>query len=65
VDNFTLTYNPDITGSVITIADDNATLVDVYSTTGIRLRHNVDAASATAGLTPGIYIVGHRKVAVK
>ena len=39
--------------------------VSVYSLQGILLRENVRRADATVGLTPGIYLVGGRKVAVK
>lgn len=45
-------------------ADTNAP-VDVYSVSGLRLRHKVERAKATEGLPAGIYIVGKEKVIVK
>lgn len=39
-----------------------AALVDVYSASGIRLRKNVEAGTATDNLPEGIYIVGGKKV---
>jgi hypothetical protein len=39
-------------------------LVDVYSLTGAVVRKNVKNSEATLGLTPGIYLVGGRKVIV-
>jgi hypothetical protein len=39
--------------------------VDVYNMQGQLLRHQVLRASATQGLPPGIYIVGHDKVIVR
>lgn len=39
--------------------------VDVYNMQGKLLRHQVLRASATQGLPPGIYIVGHDKVIVR
>ncbi|MCM1108569.1 MAG: hypothetical protein NC388_05875 [Clostridium sp.] len=38
--------------------------VDVCTLSGITLRRRVPAATATSGLPRGIYVVGHRKVAV-
>ena len=39
--------------------------VDVYTLSGVRIRSQVAPSEATAGLAPGIYIVGTEKVAVK
>lgn len=39
--------------------------VNVYTTSGIAVRHNVNAGQATAGLPAGLYIVGGKKVVVK
>ena len=39
--------------------------VNVYSITGTLVRQCVEASEATDGLTPGFYIVGNKKVAVK
>ena len=38
---------------------------DVYTVTGVKVRHNVHGAAATEGLPQGIYIVGGKKVYVK
>lgn len=50
--------------SVSTDSDANIP-VDVYTLSGIRVRSNVLPAEATEGLTPGLYIVGNRKVLVR
>lgn len=39
--------------------------VDVYSISGVKLRSNVPAATATLGLQQGIYLVGGKKVVVR
>lgn len=39
--------------------------VDVYSISGVRVRQNVSAADATAGLPSGLYIVAGKKIAVR
>ena len=39
--------------------------INVYSITGTLVRQGVEASEATDGLTPGFYIVGNKKVAVK
>lgn len=39
--------------------------VDVYTLSGVKIRSQVAPSEATAGLAPGIYIVGTEKVAVK
>ncbi|MCQ2289564.1 MAG: cohesin domain-containing protein, partial [Muribaculaceae bacterium] len=39
--------------------------VNVYNTFGQLIKSNVDAATATEGLSNGIYIVGNKKVAVR
>lgn len=39
--------------------------VDVYSVSGVRVRANVKAADAKAGLPAGLYIIGGKKVQVK
>ena len=50
----------------ITEAELNAnSAVDVYTISGVKVRKNVKAASATAGLPAGIYVVGGQKVLVK
>ena len=50
----------------ITEAELNAnSTVDVYTISGVKVRKNVKAASATAGLPAGIYVVGGQKVLVK
>ena len=40
-------------------------VVDVYSISGVKVRRAVKAADATAGLAPGIYIAGNRKIVVR
>ena len=55
---------PGTTTSIETIAAE-AQNVDVYTITGRRVRTAVNAANATDGLTPGLYIIGGKKVAVK
>lgn len=42
-----------------------ATHVNVYSLSGVRVRSNVKAEDATKGLPAGLYIVGQKKVLVK
>lgn len=65
-DNFRLIYNPDLTGvESVAIGEEEETAVNVYSITGVLLRAGVNRADAVTGLTPGLYIVGHRKVAVR
>lgn len=44
---------------------DPDSLVNVYSLQGIVVRENVRCADATVGLTPGVYLIGGRKVLVK
>lgn len=43
-------------------APDAPHLTDVYTMTGLRVRHNVDAATATDGLPSGLYIVNGHKI---
>ena len=63
---FTTPVLIDHTGVENVAADLDSDLpVDVYSISGVLLRHKVAPAEALRGLTPGIYIVGGRKVAVK
>lgn len=38
--------------------------VDVFTTTGVLVRHGADPANPADGLTPGLYIAGGRKFAV-
>ena len=63
-DNFRLTYTPDRSGMTGIVTDSNAP-VNVYSLEGMLLRREVGRADATAGLAPGLYIVGRTKVAVR
>ena len=39
--------------------------VDVYTMSGVRVRHQVPVADATNGLSAGVYVVGTKKVVVK
>ena len=67
-DNFRLLYNPDPesgTDETSIIPDESRNRVDVYTTTGIIVRHDVPASEAAVGLAPGIYIAGTRKVIVR
>lgn len=48
----------------VTVGHDNG-LVDVYTMTGVKVASGVERAKATAGLTPGLYLVGNEKVLVK
>ena len=56
-----------ITGEGTAIADivEGAVANDVYTISGVKVRHNVKGAAATQGLPKGIYIVGGQKVIVK
>lgn len=56
-------YEP--TSAIDDVAADSGNLVDVYSIFGVKVRTAVDAQDATAGLAPGLYIVGNKKVLVK
>lgn len=66
-DNFKLYFKPSSRSGIEDVVVDNEDLhpVNVYTLTGICLRQSVDRANAIAGLAPGIYIVGNRKVLVK
>lgn len=55
----------EIYNSVGEIAPDDNTMVDVFTVSGVRVRHNVERREATRDLAPGLYIVGGRKVIVK
>lgn len=58
---YTVTSSP-ITG-VGTVADES--LVDVYTISGVRVAKSVDFNSVKSSLSPGLYIVGTKKVLVK
>ena len=47
------------------IVTENCTSVDIYTLTGVCIRHKANAANALEGLAKGIYIIGNRKVVVK
>ncbi len=66
-DNFKLYFKPSSRSGIEDLAVDNDALlpVNVYTLTGICVRRGVERANATAGLAPGIYIVGNSKVLVK
>lgn len=59
----TLPVSFDLTTTVSNFADP-ATLVNVYSIDGRIIRLNVPIETALKGLTPGIWIVGNRKVVI-
>lgn len=62
-DNFKLYYSVDGAGVNNIIADNNE-LVDVYSISGIQLRSDVSRSEAANGLTPGVYVIGGKKVTI-
>lgn len=66
-DNFKLFFKPTSRSGIEDVVVDNDDLlpVNVYTLTGICIRQGVERANATAGLAPGIYIVGNAKVLVK
>lgn len=47
------------------VTADAETFVNVYTMQGVLVRANVNAAEAAEGLTPGMYIIGAKKVLVK
>ena len=47
------------------IKDNNESLVDVFTLSGICLKRNVDVQEAVQGLDKGIYLVGNRKIVVR
>ena len=49
----------------ITVEPLENSFVDVYTMQGQLLRHRAPLETATQGLAPGIYIVGHKKVMVR
>ncbi|MBD5185472.1 MAG: hypothetical protein HDS92_02570 [Bacteroidales bacterium] len=51
--------------SIETATDAAASLVDVYTVAGVKVRSAVAPAAATLGLPAGFYIVGNQKVLVK
>lgn len=53
------------TGVTAPETDSTPSTTDVYSISGIMLRHNVAADNAVAGLPSGLYIVNGSKIAVK
>lgn len=65
-DNFKLFFKPAAPSGVEDVVVDNDALlpVNVYTLTGICVRRSVERANATAGLAPGIYVVGNTKVMV-
>ena len=66
VNNLYLTDNADDMPTAITpIVNANPDFTDVYNLYGIRVRSHVSTEIATAGLPPGIYIAGGKKVVVR
>lgn len=63
VDNIRLLAKPG--AAAIAPETDGRVTVDVYTVAGVKVRSSVEAAEATAGLAPGCYIVGDRKVIVR
>lgn len=74
-ENFIIYFNPvsmkaaigwGVDTAVNNLEADTATAtVDVYTLTGIRVRHDVSRSDAIAGLPAGLYIVGGVKTAVR
>lgn len=59
-------YNDDNTTAITDIFTDvEEAPVDVYTVNGVLVRSGVKASDAVSGLTPGIYIIGGKKVLVK
>lgn len=56
---------PEDSGVTRALADQDGDDCDVYTITGIRVRSASSMTEATSGLAPGIYIIGHKKVAVR
>lgn len=55
--------NPDGISSILN--NGNSENVNVYSISGMELRHGVKSADATKGLDKGVYVIGNKKVVVK
>lgn len=63
---FTTPTEIDAVAAVENIAVDSENApVDVYNMSGVAIRRQVSPAEATRGLTPGLYIVGNKKVLVR
>ncbi|MCH5347651.1 MAG: leucine-rich repeat domain-containing protein [Muribaculaceae bacterium] len=62
---YTTPISVDVAGVENVAVDAQESTVDVYTITGIKVAERVDRATATAGLAPGLYIVGNQKVMVK
>ena len=54
-----------VTTNIESIITENSSVVDVYSLTGVCIRHQVDIRNALEGLAKGIYIIGNKKVFVR
>jgi len=64
---FSATYTVKVIPTAVGIIDvkqDQDSIVNVYSISGIMLRKAVKYSEATEGLEKGIYIVGHKKILV-
>lgn len=61
-DNIALSYTPTAIESIVS---NQSNAVNVYSIDGRIIKTQVSKASATEGLTPGIYIIGNEKIAIK
>lgn len=56
---------PDAVTGITNVGVVKNELVDVYTTSGIKVRHNVSAGEALNGLPAGVYIVNNNKVIKK
>lgn len=65
IDRVYLTNSDDPAAVEGPVLYDSASLTDVYTLTGIRIKSGVKRGEASDGLTPGIYIIGGRKVTVR
>jgi hypothetical protein len=60
-------YNDPTTGIELVEADSATTpgFTDVYSLSGVRVKSHVATSDAVEGLTPGIYVIGNKKVIIR
>lgn len=63
--NVRLELTDDEALSVSTIGSENDGLVDIYTLSGLRVAKGVDFDEIRNSLTPGLYIVGGKKVVIK
>ena len=54
-----------VLGDEVTATASGLKGLSVYNMQGVMLKRDVDGATATDGLAPGLYVIGNRKVLVK